>query len=358
MKKGSAGLETVCLDDIKQRQFDLEEQYLSPYATKSNSSLGREKPLDSCLFRTDFQRDKDRILHSKAFRRLKHKTQVFFSPEDDHYRTRLTHTLEVSQVSRTLARALRLNEDLTEAIALGHDLGHTPFGHTGEETLNRILDGGFRHNEQSVRTAQVIEDLNLTKETVDGILNHSMGDHLNAFTLEGQAVKLSDKIAYLNHDLDDAIRAGILSLEDLPKEVLDYLGSTRGQMVNKMVQDIVQYSYEKDFVKMSPECNKVMLILRKWMFKNVYFDGKAKEEEHKIKRIIKELFNYYIELLNAHDPQATQEEILVVVTDHIAMMTDRYAVKEYRKLFLPRPMTVSVEDNTILQFAKLNGIIK
>lgn len=349
---------TVGLEDIKQRQFDFEENYLSPYAAKSNNSLGRQNPLDDCLFRTDFQRDKDRILHSKAFRRLKHKTQVFFSPEDDHYRTRLTHTLEVAQVSRTLARALRLNEDLAEAIALGHDLGHTPFGHTGEEVLNELLEQGFRHNEQSVRVAQEIEKLNLTKETVDGILNHSMGNQYKAFTLEGQAVKLADKIAYLNHDLDDSIRAEIISLIDIPSEITGYLGTKRGDMVNKMVQDIVSYSMDKDFVSMSPECKEIMLNYRKWMFKNVYFSPKAKAEDHKVKKIIKELFNHYTEVLSEASPNSDFDEIIVGVTDYISMMTDRYAVKEYRSLFLPRPMTVSIEKNSLLDFAKTNGIIK
>lgn len=343
-------------EELKEKQFSFEDLILSPFATKSNKTSGRENPEEPCPMRTEFQRDRDRIIHSKAFRRLKHKTQVFFSPEDDHYRTRLTHTLEVAQISRTMARLLRLNEDLTEAIALGHDLGHTPFGHSGEAALDEIIEGGFRHSEQSVRVVTEIEPLNLTQETLDGILNHSMGNS-RAFTLEGQLVKISDKIAYLNHDLDDAIRAGIIKLSDIPADVVDYLGSNRGQMVHSMVENIVINSHDKPEIKMGHDCEVVMLKLRKWMFDNVYFDSKAKTEEDKIRRIVKELFNYYTNLLLSMNPEIDKKKAELTVKDYIAGMTDRYAVKKYRKLFLPRPMTVSIDDSSFINIAKQNGVL-
>lgn len=342
--------------ELKNRQFELEDAFLSPFATKSSKTLGREIQEESCPLRTEFQRDRDRIIHSKAFRRLKHKTQVFFSPEDDHYRTRLTHTLEVAQISRTMARFLRLNEDLTEAIALGHDLGHTPFGHSGEAALDEIIEGGFRHSEQSVRVVKVVEPLNLTKETLDGILNHSMGIS-KAFTLEGQVVKLSDKIAYLNHDLDDAVRAGLIKISDIPQDVISYLGSNRGEMVNTMVTNIVMNSMDKKEIAMSPDCEQVMLSMRKWMFDNVYLDSKAKTEEGKIKRIIKELFNYYCAMLQDVSSEADLKEVELTVKDYIAGMTDRYAVKKYRQLFIPRPMTVSIDDNNLIALARQNGVV-
>jgi dGTPase len=349
-------LTTFSPQELKNKQFELEDAFLSPFATKSSETLGRNEAEAPCPYRTEFQRDRDRIIHSKAFRRLKHKTQVFFSPEDDHYRTRLTHTLEVAQISRTIARLLRLNEDLTEAIALGHDLGHTPFGHSGEAALDEIIEGGFHHSEQSVRVVTVVEPLNLTKETIDGILNHSMGIS-KAFTLEGQAVKLSDKIAYLNHDLDDAVRAGLIKISDIPSDIIAYLGSNRGQMVNKMVSSIIETSYEQNEVKMGAECEQVMLAMRKWMFDNVYLDSKAKTEEGKIKRIIKELFNYYSSMLKSSSDTADEKQIELTVKDYIAGMTDRYAVKKYRQLFIPRPMTVSIDDNNLINLAKQNGVV-
>ncbi len=342
--------------ELKNKQFELEDAFLSPFATKSSATLGRKEQEKSCPFRTEFQRDRDRIIHSKAFRRLKHKTQVFFSPEDDHYRTRLTHTLEVAQISRTMARLLRLNEDLTEAIALGHDLGHTPFGHSGESALDEIIEGGFRHSEQSVRVVVDIEPLNLTQETLDGILNHSMGNS-KAFTLEGQLVKISDKIAYLNHDLDDAIRAGIIKITDIPQDVVAYLGSNRGQMVETMVRNIVENSYEQNHISMGNECEVVMLKFRKWMFDNVYFAPQAKIEENKIKRMIKELFEYYCGMLISMNSLADRKIVEITVKDYIAGMTDRYAVKKYRRLFLPRPMTVSIGDSNLINLAKQNGVV-
>lgn len=342
--------------ELKDKQFELEDAFLSPFATRSNNTLGRKEQEESCPFRTEFQRDRDRIIHSKAFRRLKHKTQVFFSPEDDHYRTRLTHTLEVAQISRTMARILRLNEDLTEAIALGHDLGHTPFGHSGEAALDEIIEGGFRHSEQSVRVVVLVEPLNLTQETIDGILNHSMGNS-KAFTLEGQLVKISDKIAYLNHDLDDAIRAGIIKISDIPKDIIDYLGSNRGQMVETMVKNIVNNSYNQNQISMGHECETVMLKLRKWMFDNVYFAPQAKVEEDKIKRMVKELFEYYHGMLISMNADVDAKKAETTVQDYIAGMTDRYAVKKYRRLFLPRPMTVSIDDSNLISLAKQNEVI-
>ena len=236
-------------EQLEQREIEL----LSPYGKKSKDSSGRKNQEESCPVRTEFQRDKDRIIHSKAFRRLKHKTQVFFSPTNDHYRTRMTHTLEVSQIARTISRALNLNEDLTEAIALGHDLGHTPFGHSGEDVLCDILPGGFRHAEHSVRVVTLIEDLNLTKETIDGILNHSgsLMKESKAFTLEGKIVKLSDKIAYINHDIDDAMRAGIIKESDLPKDCISHFSLDRSERITKMIMDIVSNSYGQNKIAMS-----------------------------------------------------------------------------------------------------------
>lgn len=330
---------------LKNKQYEYEEAFLNPYATKSNTTKGRERKEEECPYRTDFQRDRDRILHCKSFRRLKHKTQVFFSPEDDHYRTRLTHTLEVAQISRSIARLLRLNEDLTEAIALGHDLGHTPFGHIGENALNEIMTEGFHHSMQSVRVVKVIENLNLCAETIDGISKHSMGG-CAPVTLEGQVVKLSDKIAYLNHDLDDAIRAGIVQIDKIPSHLINYLGKSRGEMVNTIVRDVIKNSYENNEIIMSAECKEIMLEFREWMFKNVYFSKRATSDEFKIKRIINELFSYYLEHVQKISPQCNNKCAQIAVKDYIAGMTDRYADKKYRKLFLPNPMSVSIEDET------------
>lgn len=320
---------------IKERQLDFEEKFLNSFATKSNLSRGRNKQENSCTIRTEFQRDRDRILHSKAFRRLKHKTQVFISPLGDHYRTRLTHTLEVSQIARTVARALRLNEDLTEAIALGHDLGHTPFGHSGEEVLNLLLENGFRHNEQSVRVIEFIEDLNLTQETLDGILNHT--GPVKPFTLEGQIVKIADRIAYLNHDIDDAIRASILKNEDLPRTCIKYLGSTTNERITTLVLDLIDNSEGREEVLMSDKCKEALLELRKWMFEHIYIDSPAKAEEHKARKVIKELYNYYhsnFELIKdlVKDAVSSRERI---IADYIAGMTDRFATHKYMEYFVP-----------------------
>ncbi|MDO5718785.1 MAG: deoxyguanosinetriphosphate triphosphohydrolase, partial [Tissierellia bacterium] len=259
-----------------------QEDSLSKYASKSINSKGRRKLEEECEIRTCYQRDRDRILHSKAFRRLKHKTQVFISPEGDHYRTRLTHTLEVSQIARTLARALMLNEDLVEAIALGHDLGHTPFGHIGEDVLNSINPKGFRHYEQSLRVVDFLEmgskgrGLNLCYEVRDGILNHSGENRAN--TLEGRIIKFSDRIAYINHDIDDSIRAGIIKEEDLPRDLTQVLGKSHGERINTMVVDIVKNSIDKPEVKMSEEVNDATMKLRAYMFENVYLDEVVKRE--------------------------------------------------------------------------------
>src|SRR5574344_2018504 len=253
---------------IREKLENREKDYLSDIATKVVNSKGRKVYEEPSDLRTDFQRDRDRILHSKAFRRLKHKTQVFLSPFDDHFRTRLTHTLEVSQIGRTIARALDLNEDLVEEISLGHDLGHTPFGHCGEGVLNELMPNGFRHNEQSVRVVEILENLNLCKETVDGIMTHSWG--LKPITLEGQVVQLADKIAYINHDIDDSVRAGIISEEDLPKDCINYFSSDKNKRLTKMIMEIVDNSFEKEKVAMSEEGWHYTTKLRQWMFQNIY----------------------------------------------------------------------------------------
>ncbi|MGN0779832.1 MAG: deoxyguanosinetriphosphate triphosphohydrolase [Aristaeellaceae bacterium] len=323
-------------------QLEAEEQErLSPLAAHARDSRGREIPLAPCPLRTDYQRDRDRILHCKAFRRLKFKTQVFLSPEGDHYRTRLTHTLEVAQVARTLARALRLNEDLTEAIALGHDLGHTPFGHIGERSLDELMPEGFRHNEQSRRCVEVLENggagLNLTWEVRDGILCHS-GRQFPA-TLEGQCVRRADRIAYLNHDLDDALRGGVLRPFELPSDCLKVLGRTHGERINTMIMDIVENSQGKDRLSMSPLVQEAMDGLREFMFERVYRDSWRAAEEHRCDLLMKQLFHYYSE----HPGEMPEEYVLIGyregtargVCDFLSGMTDRYAVRTYQQLFIP-----------------------
>lgn len=308
---------------MNQTQIDFEQNCLSEKAAKSSESRGRQKPEEPCSIRTEFQRDRDRILHSKSFRRLKHKTQVFLSPLGDHYRTRITHTLEVSQIARTIARALRLNEDLTEAIALGHDLGHTPFGHSGEHVLNELLTEGFRHNEQSLRIVDILEPLNLTEETRDGILNHRTGGPA-PYTLEGQIVRFADKIAYLNHDIDDAERAGLIKENDLPEEAVSVLGKSKSERITFIIKDI--WDNSDDTIKMSEPCHHAMHnVLKKWMFKHIYIDSPAKREENKAKKIIRELFNFYLQ-------DRSERE----VADYIAGMTDRFAINDYMKKFVPQ----------------------
>ncbi|MDO4329802.1 MAG: deoxyguanosinetriphosphate triphosphohydrolase [Lachnospiraceae bacterium] len=322
----------------------LEEQYLSPYAALSSRSKGRDVWEPDCDIRPNYQRDRDRILHSKSFRRLKHKTQVFLAPEGDHYRTRLTHTLEVSQIARTIAKSLRLNEDLTEAVALGHDLGHTPFGHSGEYVLNQICPQGFAHYEQSVRVVERLEKggkgLNLTWEVRDGIRNHRTSGHPS--TLEGAVVRLSDKIAYINHDIDDAIRAKMFIESDLPTRFTDVLGHSVRERLNLMIHDIIENSQGKPQIIMSPGMEEAMKGLRNWMFDNVYCSDVPKQEESKAQQLIVFLYEYYCshveklpsEYLVMMDHQGEAKER--VVCDYIAGMSDSYAIDKFEELFVPK----------------------
>lgn len=328
--------------NIREEYEKIEEKILSPLGFLSKNSSGRQRNEEKCNIRTDFQRDRDRIIHSKAFRRLKHKTQVFIAPEGDHYRTRLTHTLEVSQIARTMSRAIRLNEDLTEAIALGHDLGHTPFGHTGEKVLNDITSCGFKHNEQSLRVVDYLEGgsgLNLTYEVRDGILCHS--GNLEAKTNEGKIVKLADKIAYINHDIDDAIRGRVITLNDLPKECIKVLGYTHSQRINSMITCVIDYAFKYGEIKLTGEIGEATWELKDYMFKNVYIGSSAKKEEEKAMHCVEELFNYYRHKTDKM-PVEFYERIKQwgeerVVCDYIAGMTDRYALSEYINLFVPIP---------------------
>ncbi len=332
---------------IREELEALEEQTFSPYASFSAKTRGRDRKEPLCDIRPEYQRDRDRILHCKAFRRLKHKTQVFLAPEGDHYRTRLTHTLEVSQIARTIAKALRLNESLTEAIALGHDLGHTPFGHSGEAVLNRICEDGFTHYEQSVRIVEVLEKegkgLNLTWEVRDGIKNHRTSGHPS--TLEGGIVRLSDKIAYINHDIDDAIRARMFVEQDLPGEYTDVLGHSVRERLNNMICDMIQNSMDKPCISMSSGMEEAMQGLRSWMFENVYKNEKPKAEESKAQNMIAQLYEYYMQ----HVDKLPTEYVLLmvngekksrVVCDYIAGMSDIYAIDQFEELFVPRRWNV------------------
>ena len=327
---------------IRLRAEEAEKNYLSPRACLSSDSKGRLTPEEECSVRLAFQRDRDRIIHSKSFRRLEYKTQVFSIPEGDHYRTRLTHTLEVAQIARTVARALRLNEDLTEAIALGHDLGHTPFGHAGEEALNQVFSQGFKHNEHSLRVVDMLEKgtgLNLTYEVRDGILNHTGSQ--NPVTLEGQIVKIADRVAYINHDIDDAIRGGIISWEDLPADCLEILGADQRERINNMIINLINNNWNSEEITMTPLFQTAAVQLREFLFKNVYVGSKAKKEESKAKHVVKSLFAYF----NDNDtllPEEYHHRIEAVgkdriICDYIAGMTDRYAIRVYRKYFLPIP---------------------
>ncbi len=322
-------------------QFELE--YLSPYASFSRNSKGRLKEEEQCDIRPVYQRDRDRILHSKSFRRLKDKTQVFMSPEGDHYRTRLTHTLEVSQNARTIAKALRMNEDLVEAIALGHDLGHTPFGHAGERALDEVCPYGFCHSEQSVRTVDLLEKrgagLNLTIEVRDGIKNHQTKG--NPFTLEGKIVRFSDKIAYIHHDMDDAVRAGILKETDIPAEIGEVIGYTTGERLDHFIHDLITTSYEKNDIQMSEPVAKAMAQLRRFMFERVYQNREAKSEEKKAEAQVQTLYDYYrrhLELLPEDFIRLVErgEARERVVCDYIGAMTDRFAVARYEDIYIPR----------------------
>ena len=328
---------------VRENLEQWEKIYLSPYATLSMNSKGRAREEEQCDIRPVFQRDRDRIIHSKSFRRLKDKTQVFLSPEGDHYRTRLTHTLEVSQNARTIAKALQLNEELVEAIALGHDLGHTPFGHAGERALDEISPYGFKHNEQSVRTVDILEKdgegLNLTWEVRDGILNHQT-DNMPS-TLEGKIVRLSDKIAYTYHDMDDAIRAGILKIDDVPREIGEVVGYTPRERLNHFIHDIVTQSKGQDDIRMSPEVDQALRALRRFMFDAVYSNPIAKSEEHKAEALVKTLYEHYMEhpdglpkfFLELSFRGEPREQ---VVCDYISSMTDRFAIAVYDELYIPK----------------------
>lgn len=329
--------------NIRENLEQLEVEYLSPYAAHSRNSKGRLREEEPCDIRPVYQRDRDRILHSKSFRRMKDKTQVFLAPKGDHYRTRLTHTLEVSQNARTIAKALRMNEDLVEAIALGHDLGHTPFGHAGERALNAVCPYGYCHSQQSVRVVDLLEKsgagLNLTAEVRDGILNHQTRGM--PFTLEGQIVRFSDKIAYIHHDMDDAIRAGILKESDVPKEICEVIGYTTGERLDHFIHDLVSTSFGKNEIRMSEPVAQAMGKLRQFMFEQVYQNREAKSEEGKAEILVQTLYNYYrrhlellpedyVNLVKRGEPEEK------VVCDYIGAMTDRFAIAKYEEIYIPR----------------------
>ena len=327
---------------VRENLEQWEKEYLSEYACHSVDSKGRSREEEQCDIRTVFQRDRDRIIHCKSFRRLKDKTQVFLTPEGDHYRTRLTHTLEVSQNARTIAKALRLNEDLVEAIALGHDLGHTPFGHAGERALDRVCPLGFEHNAQSVRTVELFEKdghgLNLTYEVKDGILNHQTKG--TPSTLEGKIVRFSDKIAYIHRDMDDAIRGGILKEADIPKEIGDVIGYTCGQRLDHFIHDIVSTSHGKDYILMSEPVAEAMSKLRRFMFENVYTNPKAKGEEGKAEMLIEILYDYHMKHKDKlpKDMLALTEQgepLERIVCDYISAMTDRFAIAKFEEIYMP-----------------------
>lgn len=318
-----------------------ESEYLSEYASLSKNSVGRKMYEKPCEIRTDYQRDRDRIIHCKSFRRLKHKTQVFISPKGDHYRTRLTHTLEVSQISRTVARALRMNEDLTEAIALGHDLGHTPFGHAGEGALNSLYADGFKHYEQSVRVLSVLEKggkgLNLTGEVLNGILCHTRGEE--AFTAEGRIVRLCDKVAYINHDIEDSVRAGIIKINDLPGEFTDICGFDYSERINAMVLSIVKSSFNGE-IKMDCQMEKVFKNVHEFMYSNVYLNKRSFSDDAKVPFIIESLYNYFKNnvkkmpkyLIDIAESEGTER----AVCDYIAGMSDSFAADVFKDIFLPK----------------------
>lgn len=326
-----------CVREITEQ---IEKITLSDKAVLSANSKGRKRFEEKDALRTDFQRDRDRVIHSKAFRRLKHKTQVFLSPESDHYRTRMTHTLEVSQIARTIARALRLNEDLTEAIALAHDLGHTPFGHAGERALDKLTSFGFTHFEQSVRVCERLEKnlkgLNLTYEVLDGILHHTRGEQ--ASTLEGQVVRISDRIAYINHDIEDAVMGNIIHADDIPFDIKCVLGNRKSDRITTLVNSVVENSGE--FICMDSEINDAFEQLHSFLFENVYRNSKAKSEESKVDGIIGGLFGYYMEnphkLPNEFSVICNEEGVERAVTDYIAGMTDKFAVLTYSNNFIPK----------------------
>lgn len=328
---------------IREQLEQREREYLSPYASMSADSKGRDFKEEECDIRPVYQRDRDRILHSQSFRRLKDKTQVFLTPEGDHYRTRLTHTLEVSQNARTIAKALKLNEDLVEAIALGHDLGHTPFGHAGERALDRVSECGFKHNEQSVRVVEILEKenngLNLTYEVRDGILNHQTKSIPN--TLEGKIVRFSDKIAYIHHDMDDAIKGKILCEDDIPKELRNTLGNTTTKRFDRFIHDIITNSQGINDIRMSDEIQQAMFDIRKFMFENVYLNPVVKHEEGKAERLVESLYHYFMDhsdklpdkyksLMNDRGDSLDR-----VVCDYVSAMSDKYAIATFQSIFMP-----------------------
>jgi len=354
-------------DSFTVRTFkeDLEEKLLSYYAAKAKHSRGRRVSEPECEIRTCFERDRDRIIHSKAFRRLKHKTQVFLAPKGDHYRTRLTHTLEVAQIARTIAKALRLNEDLTEAIALGHDLGHTPFGHAGEEVLDELLSSGFRHNEQSLRVVDVLEKngkgLNLTEEVRDGILKHAKGkgpilsEDNPPLTLEAEVVRISDVIAYVNHDIDDALRAGLIELNQLPESTIKHLGVTHSKRIDTLVKSVVYSSMDTGGKKvvMGEKILKALEELREFLFEKVYFSDIVRKEFEKAKRLLTSLFEYYFKNFYENEflrkmkelyPEEPEERL---IADYISGMTDRFAIHQFNALFMPRPWGIGGLDNGV-----------
>ncbi|NLJ31928.1 MAG: deoxyguanosinetriphosphate triphosphohydrolase [Clostridiales bacterium] len=325
---------------IREETMEIERKTLSPFASLSSRTRGRQTPEEECELRTPYQRDRDRILHCKSFRRLKHKTQVFLSPEGDHYRTRLTHTLEVSQIARTIARALRLNEDLTEAISLGHDLGHTPFGHAGERALNELMPGGFRHYEQSVRIVEKLEKggrgLNLTEEVRNGILCHTRGTE--AFTLEGRLVRLADRIAYINHDIDDAERAGLLVETNIPREITAVLGRRRSERIDTLVHSVVQNSKD-GVIRMDSSVQEAFDLLHDFMYQYVYLNPFAKSEERKVPALTGALFDYLKK--PEHLPEdlrriAEQEGTERAACDYIAGMTDHFAIQLFQDIYVPK----------------------
>jgi len=326
------------------REIFLEREVntLSKYAFLTINTKGRDYPYEPCPNRTEFQRDRDRILHSQSFRRLMNKTQVFLAPAGDHYRTRLTHTLEVTQIARIIARALRLNEDLTEAVALGHDLGHTPFGHAGETVMQQCYSPDFTHYKQSVRVVEKLEKngkgLNLTWEVRDGILNHT--GKCMASTLEGVIVKFADRIAYINHDIDDARRAGILTDEDIPAELREILGDKHGERINNMVTSVIEASLDKNVIAMTPEVQEATDKLRKFLFENVYLNPVAKSEENKAQSMLTQLFDYFVKhpekMPELYVRNIADEGVERCVCDYISGMTDRYAIELYNELFIPR----------------------
>ena len=326
---------------IRERLEQLEQDTLSEFATLSRTNAIRQQPEGECDIRTAFQRDRDRIIHSKSFRRLKHKTQVFLSPESDHFRTRLTHTLEVAQIARTIARALRLNEDLTEAIALAHDLGHTPFGHAGERALDAIYSGGFKHYEQSVRVCQKLEragqGLNLTGVVIDGILHHTKGDF--ASTPEGRIVRISDRIAYINHDIDDACAAGVLNREDIPRDIREALGEKVSERIDSLVKSVVLNSSGAD-IKMDSQTQDAFLKLHDFMFSYVYCNPLAKSEEAKVDGFVGALYEFLLKnpdrLNGEYASVREQEGIERAVVDYIAGMTDHFAVATYNDIYVPK----------------------